>query len=371
MKKTLHTAIAGLLVLAPLAAVAQDSGYMPWDGSGQGFDNRWYVAPFGSYTWADSERVAKDGWGGGINLGKNLNKWWNLEFSAQYEQLDGESVLGPIAHGNYKNWNLGLDALLFFNRSAGYEANPGFQPFVVFGVGGIQDRVDSTWLLSGSSTWSWTANAGAGFLYHFNDRVAARVDGRYRWDDNKGGYGWGGNFGDWVATVGVQIALGDKPRPPAPPPAPLPVAARAAPPPPPPAAPVTRTFEFSADGMFAFGSSTLTPVGKSRVDNFIKGFRESALTVTAVKIIGHTDPIGSEAFNQTLSDKRAKTVADYMVTQGVSQSIITTAGAGESQLKITEAECKAQGKAKTRQALIDCFALNRRIEAQVTGTKKN
>lgn len=362
MKKTLHTAIAGLLVLAPLAAAAQNSGYMPWDGSGQGFDNRWYVAPFGSYTWADNERIAKDGWGGGINLGKNLNKWWNLEFSAQYEQLDGERIFGPINYGNYRNWTLGIDALLFLNRSGGYEANPGFQPFLLVGVGGINDR------LPGTKTWSWMANAGAGFLYHFNDRVAARVDGRYRWDDNRGNYGYGGNFGDWVATVGLQIALGDKPRPPAPPPAPAPVAAPAAPPPPP--APVTRTFDLSADGMFAFGSSTLSPVGKSRVDNFIKAFRESALTVTSVKIIGHTDPIGSEASNQKLSEARAKTVADYMVTQGVSPSIITTAGAGESQLKITEAECKAQGKAKTRQGLIDCFALNRRIEAHVTGTQK-
>lgn len=231
-------------------------------------------------------------------------------------------------------------------------------------MGGINDSLPHT------NTWSWTANAGAGFLYHFNDRVAARVDGRYRWDDNKGGYGWGGNFGDWVATVGVQIALGEKPRPPAPVAAPVPVAAPA-PPPPPPAAPVTRTVEFSADGMFAFDSSTLTAVSKSRVDNFIKGFREAALTVTAIKIIGHTDPLGSEAYNQKLSEARAKTVADYLVAQGVSSSLITTAGAGESQLKITEAECKAQGKAKTRKALIDCFALNRRIEANVTGTKKN
>ncbi len=362
MKKTLHTAVAGLLVLAPLAAIAQ-SDYMPWDASGQGFDNRWYVAPFGSYTWADSERVAKDGWGGGLNLGKNLNRWWNLEFSAQYEQLDGKNVFGPINYPTYKNWTLGVNALLFFNRSAGYEANPGFQPFLLVGVGGIDDR------LSGSNTWSWTADAGAGFLYHFNDRVALRVDGRYRWDDNKGNYGYGGNFNDWVATAGVQIALGDKPRPPAPPAAPVPVAAPAAPPPP-PAAPVTRTFDLSADGMFAFDSSTLTPVGKSRVDNFIKAFRESGLNVTAVKIIGHTDPLGSEAYNQKLSVARAQTVGNYLVAQGISSSMITTEGAGESQLKITEAECKAQGKAKTRKALIDCLALDRRIEAHVTGTQK-
>lgn len=361
MKKTMRIAVAGLFFLAPLTAVAQ-SGYMPWDGSGQGFDNRWYVAPFGSYTWADSERNAEDGWGGGLNVGKNLNKWWNLEFSAQYEQLDiTKNNLGPFNYDTYKNWTLGANALLFLNRSGGYEANPGFQPFLLVGVGGIYDDPGF------DSAWSWTANAGAGFLYHFNDRVAMRVDGRYRWDDNKGNFGHGGNFNDWVATAGVQIALGDKPRPPAPPPAPAPVFV---PPPPPPPAPVTRTFDLSADAMFAFGSSTLTPVGKSRVDNFIKAFRETALTVTSVKIIGHTDPIGSEASNQKLSDARAKTVANYMVTQGVSPSIITTAGAGESQLKITEAECKAQGNAKTRKALIDCFALNRRIEAHVTGTQK-
>ena len=134
---------------------------------------------------------------------------------------------------------------------------------------------------------------------------------------------------------------------------------------------VTRNFDFSADGMFEFGSSTLTPVGKSRIDNFIKAFRESNLTsVTSVKIIGHTDPIGSDASNQKLSEARATSVANYLVAQGVSQSIITTAAVGESQPKITEAQCKEQGKANTRQALIDCFAVNRRFEGQVTGTQK-
>jgi len=368
MKRISHGALAGLLVLAPVAAVAQ-SDYMPWSASGQSFDNRWYVAPFGSYTWADSNRIAEDGWGGGINLGKNLNRWWNLEFSAQYEKLDGKNnVFGPWNYPDYKNWTLGVNALLFFNRNAGYEANPGFQPFVLVGVGGIQDRLSGGSFGGSDSTWSWMADAGAGFLYHFNDRVAMRVDGRYRWDQNRGDYGNGSSFGDWVATAGLQIALGDKPRPPAPPPAPAPVATPAAPPP--PAAPVTRTFDLSADGMFAFDSSTLTPVGKSRVDNFIKAVRESGLTVTSVKIVGHTDPLGSDAYNQKLSVARAKTVGDYLVSQGIAASVITTEGAGESQLKITEAECKAQGKAKTRMALIECLALDRRIEAHVTGTQK-
>ncbi len=87
-------------------------------------------------------------------------------------------------------------------------------------------------------------------------------------------------------------------------------------------------------------------------------------------MIGHTDPIGTEAYNQKLSEQRARAFADFLVTEGVSPSIITTEGRGESQLRITEADCKAKGQAKTQQALIACLAPDRRVEVEVTGTQR-
>ena len=108
--------------------------------------------------------------------------------------------------------------------------------------------------------------------------------------------------------------------------------------------------------MFAFDSAVLTPEGKARLDNMQTEARQAGITsVTSMTIVGHTDPLGSDAYNQKLSEARANSVRDYVVSKGVSSSVIRTEGRGETQLKVTEADCKAKGQAKTRQALIACL----------------
>ena len=133
---------------------------------------------------------------------------------------------------------------------------------------------------------------------------------------------------------------------------------------------MTRTFDLSADGMFEFDRATLTTVGRSRVDTLVTGLKQAGITVTSMTITGHTDPIGTEAYNQKLSLERANTVRDYMVTQGVPAGVIRTDGRGESQLIVTEADCKAKGQAKTQSALIACLLPNRRVVIQATGEQR-
>ena len=58
---------------------------------------------------------------------------------------------------------------------------------------------------------------------------------------------------------------------------------------------------------------------------------------------------------------------DYLVSQGVPANIIQAEGRGFSELKVTEADCRAQGKAKNRTALIACFEPNRRVDIRATG----
>ena len=142
------------------------------------------------------------------------------------------------------------------------------------------------------------------------------------------------------------------------------------PPAPPPPKPVTRTIDISADGMFAFDKAELSPVGKSRIDQLLDGLRQGGITsIDSVKILGHTDPLGSDAYNQKLSEQRANAVRDYLVSKGVPAERITAEGRGESQLKVTEADCKAKGEAKSRNALIACLAPDRRVSLEVTGTQ--
>jgi len=119
--------------------------------------------------------------------------------------------------------------------------------------------------------------------------------------------------------------------------------------------------------MFAFGAAGLTDIGRSRIDNMIQGLKSAGFTARSVDVIGYTDPIGSVATNQKLSLERANAVRDYMVQQGVPAGVIRTEGRGKENLKVTEADCKAKGQAKTRNALIACLLPNRRVEIRATG----
>jgi OOP family OmpA-OmpF porin len=354
MKMKLRATAVALAVAMPSVAAAQGSTW---------FDDRWYGNLFGSYTISDNDRRADDGWGGGLAIGKHLSPHWAAELRGQYETLDGDS-----GFPNWKNWTVGIDGLYFFNP------NRGFRPFLLAGIGGIREDYNS------NDAWSFMANVGAGALWDLSDNWSLRGDVRYRWSDNSDKFATGNNFDDVVFAVGLQYTFGPKPVPPAPraapAPAPAPYVAPAPAPAPkpvvaPPPAPITRTFELSAEGMFAFDRAELTPVGRSRVDNMIAAMRQAGITeVQNVRIVGHTDPLGSAEYNLRLSQQRADTVKSYLVTQGIPANVITTSGAGETQLRVTEADCRAKGQARTRAALIECFAPNRRVEATATGLQR-
>ena len=81
--------LAACCVLAFPSAACLAQSTMTAD---QYFDNRWYITPFGAYVFPDGNRNAKDGWGGGVAVGKPINPYWNIELRTQYEQLDGRSA---------------------------------------------------------------------------------------------------------------------------------------------------------------------------------------------------------------------------------------------------------------------------------------
>jgi len=86
--------------------------------------------------------------------------------------------------------------------------------------------------------------------------------------------------------------------------------------------------------------------------------------IKAVIVTGHTDRIGSDAYNQKLSERRAKQVADYLVSQGVDSGIIQSVGKGESEPVVQCAGNKATKK------LISCLQPNRRVTIQAEGQKE-
>ena len=364
-------AISCVLAIPSGACLAQTS-FAP----DQYFDNRWYITPFGTYVHPDDNWNAKNGWGGGVSIGKPINPYWNIEARIQYEELDSKfgTAFGVFnTRDKYKNLSGTLDAQWFFLGRQGinrWQSNS-VHPYVVGGIGALDNKVDTLFASSSSHT-SFTANAGLGVVWPFSSWGRLMADARYRYVDNASNVRLASRqqMNDWMFTVGLQIPFGPPPvvaqaRAPSPPPAVMP------PPPPPPPPPAARNFELKADGTFAFAKSDLTPAGRARIDSTLQELRSSGIRLRSISIVGHTDPIGSLEFNQRLSVARANSVRDYLVANGVPASIIQTEGRGPSELKITEAECRAQGKARNRTALIACFEPNRRVDIRATGEQNS
>jgi outer membrane protein OmpA-like peptidoglycan-associated protein len=81
--------------------------------------------------------------------------------------------------------------------------------------------------------------------------------------------------------------------------------------------------------LFAFDSAELT--GDARRLLADVSTRLTSASLVAVKVVGHTDSVGSDTYNQALSERRARSVADFLIAQGVSAGKLSTEGRGESQ----------------------------------------
>lgn len=125
----------------------------------------------------------------------------------------------------------------------------------------------------------------------------------------------------------------------APAPAPAPMPAPAPPPPPPPAP----SFVIE-DVNFDFDKSTLKPGAVATLDNVADELKNQG--GVGYEVAGFTDSVGTEAYNQGLSERRANAVADYLVQQGVSRGQLTVRGYGESNPVASNAD--SAGRAQNR-----------------------
>ena len=140
--------------------------------------------------------------------------------------------------------------------------------------------------------------------------------------------------------------------------APAPVAAApvAAPAVVPVAPPAATKVTYAADAFFDFDKSVIKPAGKEKLDDLIGKIKDINLEV--IIAVGHTDSVGSDAYNQKLSVRRSEAVKAYLVSKGIEKNRVYTEGKGEKQ---PVADNKtAEGRAK-----------NRRVEIEVVGTRAN
>jgi outer membrane protein OmpA-like peptidoglycan-associated protein len=99
---------------------------------------------------------------------------------------------------------------------------------------------------------------------------------------------------------------------------------------------------------FAVNSSNLDPMFRSTLDKVAATLTEYEKTY--VDVLGHTDSTGSDAYNQTLSEQRANTVASYLSGRGVKQARLATKGYGESQPRASNTT--EEGRAQNRRVEI-------------------
>lgn len=111
---------------------------------------------------------------------------------------------------------------------------------------------------------------------------------------------------------------------------------------------------YAADAFFDFDKSVLKPEGKAKLDDLVS--KVKGINLEVIIAVGHTDSVGSDAYNQKLSVRRSEAVKAYLVSKGIEKNRVYTEGKGEKQ---PVADNKtAEGRAK-----------NRRVEIEVVGTR--
>lgn len=127
--------------------------------------------------------------------------------------------------------------------------------------------------------------------------------------------------------------------------------------------PVAQKVKLSADALFDFDKATLRPDGMRKLDELAAQIKD--INIEVILAVGHADRIGTDAYNQKLSERRADAVKKYLVSKGVPMNRIYTEGKGEK-MPVTGDKCN---KIKDRKALIACLQPDRRVEVEVIGTK--
>jgi OmpA-OmpF porin, OOP family len=185
--------------------------------------------------------------------------------------------------------------------------------------------------------------------------------GEYVWKNGTNELCWrNANWTPATAARGCDGALAQAAPAPAPAAAPAAPAARppapAAAPTPAPQPPAATKVTYAADAFFDFDKSVLKPEGRAKLDDLISKVKDINLEV--IIAVGHTDSVGTDAYNQRLSVRRAEAVKAYLVSKGIEKNRVYTEGKGEKQ---PVADNKtSEGRAK-----------NRRVEIEVVGTRAN
>ena len=131
-----------------------------------------------------------------------------------------------------------------------------------------------------------------------------------------------------------------------------------------PAKAAKAAFTLQAETLFDFDKSVLRADGKKKLDDEVVGKMKEYSQVEIILVTGHADRIGTETYNQKLSQRRADAVKDYLIGQGVESNRIETAAKGESEPVVSCDDVKGKVSGKNRK-LVECLQSNRRVVVEV------
>ncbi len=347
----------------------QDSGAMPTQSSAATqYDGRWYIAPTvgGFFNDGDRNTNSRQAYYG-LGIGRFISPNSSIDFFIDRTNRDVDGG------GRWANNNYGVAARFY---GGDWDA---WRPYALAGIMG------SYHVNASDHGWAPAAELGVGLSKTIDDNSDFRVEAAYRYDwDNKTQPQESG-YGDWLLGLSIVSRFGSPPAPPPPPAAP-------APPPPPTCDQLDDDHDgvnncvdkcpTSAEGTivgpdgcpqkvvidlrgvnFKFdrprkGETNIGPTLKEPTADSLAILQQAVDTLqrypqVKVKVAGYTDSIGTAAYNQGLSERRAQIVYDYLTSHGIDASRLEgPVGHGEN-------DPVASNKTK------DGRAQNRRTELQV------
>jgi OOP family OmpA-OmpF porin len=320
MKKTLLCAALAVTVALPLAASAAPRE-----------EGQWYISPKLGYGWADSDRLSGDGMYAGLGFGYVFKQNWTIEGELGYNQFDEDGASHPL------EWNqLSIGASLRYLYDMG-NAHPYFG--IAFGY--ADNEVDNS--AADLQDGGYFIGPIVGFEWDVTDSGAFRFEVGHKYADfDEVGVSENG-FWDTTVSVGFTHYFGGRA---APAPAPAPAPPPPPPPPPPPEEPVKPLpVSITLNGVnFDFDKCTLRSDAIAILDEAVRVLNGNDIRV---EVAGHTDSVGTEEYNQKLSECRAKVVGEYLTGNGVSGAkIVSVNGYGE--LRPIDTNDTSEGRARNR-----------------------
>ncbi len=312
----------------------------------------WYLAPRIGVVIPDGNRDTDTSLYSGIGAGAWVTP--NLAVDFEYGINNADFSSGSFRSGHeWETVTLGVSGRWFFGTEGS-----AWRPYVMAGLLAARHQAYSGFVQHDG--WDPGATVGGGVQYNASYNVGIRFElaARYDKDNNtlRGQFPGAGDYNhfvDGLATVGLVYTFGS--------PAAAPMVEEAAPPPPPPVVdetPVPTDVVIDLRGInFKFdrprkGEGNIAPTLQEPTADSIAILDQAADVLqrnpnVMVRVEGHTDSIGSDAYNMGLSDRRAQIVNDYLLSHGVSASQISgVEGFGES--RPVDTNDTKEGRARNR-----------------------